>query len=331
VNIDLLSTHDLLTLPPPDWLMAGLIPEEGFVGLYGPPESGKSFVALDWAMCISEGKAWLGTHAVKQSPVIYVAAEGGRGIQKRVAAWMRHFGKSDLPAMYWLLNPLYIREEGVVEDFLDELEHRDIWPGLMVLDTLSRCFGGGEENASADMGHFVQEMTRLAQGRRMASLVVHHTNAQGSRERGHGSLRGGTDTMFTCTSERGPSGLVERLTVVNDKQKDDARAPVIYVRPIEGITQSLVFEACEGPAPKTRGPAQPAFMRKVDMLRVLGSAENGFKFTEWRLACGGIPKQTFVRRVAQLIADGEIVKDEGQYSIAVAVTDIAELGRNEDE
>lgn len=328
-DIELLSTQELLTLPAPEWLMDGLIPQEEFTALYGAPETGKSFVALDWAMCISEGKPWLGLYPVKQAPVVYIAAEGGRGIQKRVRAWMRHFGKTDLPAMYFLLNPLYIREPGVVEDFLAELEHRDIWPGLMVLDTLSRCFGGGEENASADMGLFVQEMTRLARGRHMASLVVHHTNAQGSRERGHGSLRGGMQTMFTCTTDRGPDGLISVLTVSNDKQKDDARAAVIYMRPIESVTESLVFERCEAPPAKASTRREPAPMRKTDMLKALGIAEDGLTFSEWRMACG-IPRRTFARRVAQLVVDGEIVKDEGKYSVSVAVADLAELGREED-
>jgi hypothetical protein len=115
--IDLLHTSDLLALPPATWLMHTLIPEHGRVGLYGDPGGGKSFIALDWAMHISEGMSWLGRYPTKQAPVIYIAAEGGRGIQKRVREWMRFYGKQDLAAMYWLLEPLYVREEGVVQDF----------------------------------------------------------------------------------------------------------------------------------------------------------------------------------------------------------------------
>lgn len=310
--------------------MHGLIPEEAFVGLYGQPESGKSFVALDWAMCISEGQDWLGSYPTKQSPVVYIAAEGGRGIQKRVRAWMSHYGKSDLPAMYFLLNPLYVREEGVVEEFLDTLDTQDVWPGLMVLDTLSRSFGGGEENASEDMGHFVQEMTRLAQGRRMACLVVHHTNAAGARERGHTAFRAATDAMFACSTERDSGGLITRVTISNDKQKDDVRCEPIYLRPIQTAVGSLIFERTGPPPAKERQQRQPSCMRKADMVKVLEASENGYTFSEWRLA-SGVPKPTFSRRVRQLLENSEIFKEEHRYYAYAATKDLAALESGDDE
>lgn len=315
-DIDLLSTRELLGLPPVRYLMDGLIPEEGFVGLYGAPASGKSFIALDWAMCISEGRPWLGTYRTTQTPVVYVAAEGGRGIQQRVAAWMRHYGYRDLGAMYFLLNPLYVREEGVVEEFIDHLIDIDVRPGLIVLDTLSRSFGGGEENASADMGEFVDQMTRLASATRMAALVVHHKNATGTRERGSTAFRGAADAMFSCSADRDKAtNRIIRVELVNDKQKDGAEAEPIYLAPIADVTKSLVFEQCEAPAKKDKGTGVPQPMRKVDMLTYLGGAENGLTFTEWRLGTG-VPKATFKRRLNKLMVDREIYKDDnGRYFV----------------
>ncbi|MES2391306.1 MAG: 2-amino-4-hydroxy-6-hydroxymethyldihydropteridine diphosphokinase, partial [Acidobacteriota bacterium] len=69
---------------------ADLIPKEGFVGLVGAPAGGKSFIALDWAMSISEGIPW-GVYNVTQAPVVYVAAEGGVGVYKRLAALRKHY------------------------------------------------------------------------------------------------------------------------------------------------------------------------------------------------------------------------------------------------
>ncbi len=333
-DLDLLTTEELLALPPATWLMDQLIPEEGFVGLYGPPSSGKSFVALDWAMCISEGKPWLDRYPTKQAPVVYVAAEGGRGIQQRVRAWMLHHGYARLPAIYFLLNPLYVREEGTVEAFLDDLDDKDIWPGLLVLDTLSRSFGGGEENASADMGEFVDQMTKLAQGRRMAALVVHHTNAQGARERGNTAFRGAADAMFSCVSKRNGDNRIIQVELGNNKQKDSQEVPPIYLAPVAecDTLPSLVLEWVDAPEPtrKGEGGKEPTPMRKKDMLAVLGAAEDGLTFTEWRLAAGGIPKRTFARRVRQLMSDGEVEKQDFKYVVPVAGLDIAELEGPED-
>jgi hypothetical protein len=53
-----------------------------FVVLYAPAANFKSFLALAWALSISEGRDWLG-RKVKQGPVVYVCAEGGRGFGRR--------------------------------------------------------------------------------------------------------------------------------------------------------------------------------------------------------------------------------------------------------
>lgn len=329
-DLTIYKTPELLGLPPAKWLMEGIIPEEGFVGLYGQPGTGKSFIALDWAMCISKGIPWLG-HSTQQRPVIYVAAEGGRGIQTRVREWMRYHQIPKLDAMYWMLNPLYVREEGTVEAFLEKLDYtyeEDLWPGLIVLDTLSRSFGGGEENASADMGHFVDQVTKLAQGRRMAALIVHHMNAMGQRERGSTAFRGAADAMWGCFAERDRDGKILRVELKNDKQKDAAETPSIWVRPIEGL-KSLVFEETNPPERKEKGQGIPQSMRKVDMLTLLGTHENGLTFTEWRLA-SGIEKRKFSRRVKQLLNESDIYRDENRYYVTPSNTDLAELGSDDD-
>jgi hypothetical protein len=322
-TIDLLTTRELLRLPPPTWLMDQLIPENGIVGLYGQPSGGKSFVALDWAMHISEGMAWLGEYPTKQAPVIYIAAEGGRGIQKRVRAWMKAYGKTDLEAMYFLVAPLYVREEGVVEAFLAELQSQDIYPGMVVLDTLSRSFGGGEENSSADMGHFIDSVIRLARGRYMSALIVHHTNATGSRERGHTSFRGALDAMFSCSSEKNGDGRIIRLTLKNDKQKDDVEAPAIFVQPVENVSKSLVFEKAPPPEQKKRGEGLPAVPSKASMLMVLESHPEGLTFTEWLLV-SRTPKRTFQRRLKQMLTENEVFKDsDGRYYPYPTTEDLA--------
>lgn len=321
-DLELLSTDQLLRLPPPEWLMEGLIPKEGFVGLYGAPASGKSFIALDWAMCISEGRAWLDTYKTTQSPVIYVAAEGGRGIQSRVRAWMKHYGYKDLPAMYYLLEPLYIREEGTVEAFLDNLDQRDIWPSLIVLDTLSRSFGGGEENASADMGHFVDQMTKLAQGRRMACLVVHHKNATGQRERGHTSFRGAADAMFACNPEKDANNHIVRVELFNDKQKDALENDAIWLEPHPDVKESMVFRTCDAPEKAKPGAAAPKPMSATSLKMALRSAEDGLTWGELRIA-SGLTKDELNWRLKSLTKKSEIFKEHNRYFLMPTVEDLA--------
>jgi hypothetical protein len=327
--IDLLSTEELLNLPPVSWLMDGMIPENGLAAIYGPPGEGKSFIALDWAMSISEGLPWMGL-ATKQSPVIYIAAEGGRGIQKRVRGWMDAHNRTDLHAMYYLLHPLYVREDGVIEEFLHELERIDVFPGLVILDTLSRSFGGGEENSSADMGGFIDGMTRLKDGRSMSALIVHHTNATGGRERGHTAFRGGMDAMFSCHSAKNSDGRITLLTLENVKQKDNAESSAIYLQPRADVTSTLIFEPAPPPERKKRGEGVPAVPTKASMLTILASHPEGMTFTEW-LYASQVPKRTFQRRLRQVLANSEIYKEDGRYFIMPTVEDLAELADDDDE
>lgn len=327
-SIDLLTTRQLLALPPPTWLMEGIIYENTISGLYGQPGSGKSFIALDWAMCISEGMPWLGRFRTKQAPVVYIAAEGGQGIQKRVREWMHHYGVTSLSAMHWLLNPLYVREDGIVEQFLSNLERSHegpdavLNPGLMVVDTLSQSIGDGDENASKDMGLFISRVQRIAREKGMAALIVHHTNAEGKRERGHSSLRGNIDTMFKTTHKENSDGKLILVTLINDKQKDDAKIKPLYLAPAEGTTRSLVLIETDAPEPaKTKG-GPPAPMRKVDMLTLLSTHEDGLSWKEWQLA-SGVDKNRFNRRVKQLTEEGDIFKEGGRYYATPSNTDLA--------
>lgn len=329
----LFTTKELRRLPDPTWLLDKWIPEGGVVGLYGPPNEGKSFIALDWAMCISEGMPWLKRYKTKQAPAVYVAAEGGRGIKKRVEQWMIHHDVKDLPAMYWLLDPLNVREPGVIEEFIEELhsgpDYNHLNPGLIVLDTLNRSFSGGDENSSKDMGEFINNVVDLAKLKNMTALVVHHTNATGTRERGHGSLRGGAEAMIKCTAEKNTDEKIYRVTLVNDKQKDEASAGKVYLAPQENTTRSLVFVETEAPERKERGTGVPGPMRKVDMVTLLGSQEDGYSWTEWK-AAAGIDKDRFNKRVRHLMREGEIFKEGGRYYVVPANIDLAIEDEEED-
>ena len=72
-----------------DGELFGLFTAGGLIGLYGPSGEGKSFLALDWALSISAGVDWF-ERIVLPGQSLYVAAEGGRSIRKRVAAWLKH-------------------------------------------------------------------------------------------------------------------------------------------------------------------------------------------------------------------------------------------------
>lgn len=239
MKFDLLTVKALLALPPPQWLIEGCIEKNSLAALYGQSGTGKSFVALDWALSVATGKPWLNKVPVAQAPVVYIAAEGGRSIQKRVSAWMSHYRRYDLEAVQFAIKPLYIRDPDEIGELFEVLDQQDLFPGLLVIDTLSQSFGPGDEN-SMDMQDFVGAVTDLRNERQMAVLIVHHTNALGARERGHSSFRAGMDHMFQTTAKKDDDYRLLEVTLLNDKQKDTESQPRMVFLP-KVVKQSLVF------------------------------------------------------------------------------------------
>ena len=328
-SINLLNYTDLLNLPDPTWLIKGVLPEGDYSVIWGPSGQGKSFVALDWAVAIALGVPWQGKYPTKKGPVIYIAAEGGRGMKKRARALAKKHGVTDIRGLYFLIEPLYVQEPGIVEAFLEELEKQGMWPSLIIIDTLSRSFGGGEENSSADMGHFVEAITYIAKERLVTLLIVHHSNATGEKDRGHSSLKGGANAMFKCTGIKTDKGLLEGVVLKNHKQKDEVDADEMYLRssPFEG---SLVLDWEPMPDKPARGQGKhpPKQMSKEDMLTTLGNSERGYTYTEWKLA-SKVERNLFGRRVKQLMASGDVYQEDRTYFATPSTKDLAEDGEAE--
>ena len=212
----LYSVKELLKLCDPAWLIKGLFRVGAFVVLYGPPGDGKTFLALDWALSIARGCQWNG-RATKRGTVVYVAAEGGRSIRKRVAAWLKCHKLKNLRHAFFLLEAVQVREAEDLELVKERIDDLRLEPTLIVVDTLARCFVGGHENSADDMGEFVYAVADLQQETGAAVMVLHHTPRNDPNyERGSGSLRAAVDAMIRVRKTNG--GV---LTVSNNKQKDD--------------------------------------------------------------------------------------------------------------
>jgi hypothetical protein len=175
--------------------------------IYGPSNSGKTFFAMDLVFNIAIGAAWRGRR-VKQATVLYLAAEGGRGVLNRVAALKQENGVLDVP--------MAIKRAGLdlLHDNAD-LQHlaalsnevratRPDFPHIIVIDTLSRIMAGGDENNAADMTALIRNIDAIREATGAHVILVHHTGKDTARgARGHSSLRAATDTEIEVGNENG--------------------------------------------------------------------------------------------------------------------------------
>jgi hypothetical protein len=78
---------------PVNPLIEDLLDEGALSVIYGDSGSGKTFAALDMTFHVSAGLDWNGKK-VKRGLAVYVAAEGGRRIKRRIAALKKRIMKN---------------------------------------------------------------------------------------------------------------------------------------------------------------------------------------------------------------------------------------------
>ncbi|MGV1006822.1 MAG: bifunctional DNA primase/polymerase, partial [Candidatus Nanopelagicales bacterium] len=85
---EMLSSEDLDSIEPLAPLIDGWLYQDSVARIMGKSGSYKTFVALDMACAVATKRPWFG-YETDGGPVVYVGAEGARGITKRVRAWER--------------------------------------------------------------------------------------------------------------------------------------------------------------------------------------------------------------------------------------------------
>jgi hypothetical protein len=206
---------ELRTIPRPGWLVEHIIPAGGLVPLYGPPGAGKSFLALDFALCVWTGTPWFGA-SVRQGRVVYIAAEGASGISARVDAWTaeREVDPPDDDGLVIVPDALDLLDSTLIDYNRRTIEPGDEAPSLVIVDTLARCLVGGDENSARDMGRLIANVDAIRREWGCAVLLVHHTGKDGDSERGSSALRGAADAMLSLK----PSG--GGVALASEKAKD---------------------------------------------------------------------------------------------------------------
>lgn len=148
-----LRISELADLPAPEYLVHGVLPAAGNGVLYGVSGTGKSFLALDWALAIATGQvAWMGRE-IQAGPVVYVAAEGQAGLTQRIEAWMHANGVTTEPDLYVIPDAVQLLDLADGKALLEAITAKiGEPPVLIVLDTLAKSMAGGDENSTQDMG-----------------------------------------------------------------------------------------------------------------------------------------------------------------------------------
>lgn len=303
-----LSERELLERKPPPMLIDGVLPKGVIVGLFGQPASGKSFVALDFSMCVATGVSWCG-HQVERGRVGYIVAEAEECFGRRVSAWKQHQGIGTEVDIHFLVEPVILNRSGCRDAIVGAIEALPEPPALLVFDTLSRCFEG-DENSSADVRGLMRTCDDIRRKFGSTIILVHHTPWDGAHERGSTVLAAEPATRIRVKRKNNKDE--DEVEVENLKQRDHELFPAIQLKmqkiSLGGGEASCVLK----PTGKAVSPIGGVLRDEQRMLAALVQLGTGTK-KEWQKACGNaglkLKDSTFGKRVETLVSKGDVLAD----------------------
>ena len=217
------NVQQLLAMPQLTWLVKGVIPDCGMGVLFGDSGSGKTFISIDLALAISQGLDWQGCRVKKPTGVLYVSAEGGGGMSKRLKAYSKYHevDLSDTPM--GIVTVGLNLPEGDTDRVIDacaRMKERGYPIRFIVMDTLNRTIGGADENSSQDMGKYIGAINRIGNATGAFTLIVHHSGKDASKgARGHSSLRAAVDTEMSIKAD----GPIQVLTITKSRDGETGK------------------------------------------------------------------------------------------------------------
>ncbi len=184
----------------PDWLIENVCERESVIAFFGQAKAGKSFVTVDMAASIATGNSWHG-HLTKKSPIVYLAGEGNANLLKRFLSWseIRKISLDDAPIVISSRGARLLddKDHQLLKDTITATEDRYGDIGMIIVDTLARNFGGGNENSTEDMNAFIERIDDLKDTYKSCMAIVHHSgHGTSSRARGSSVLPAAVDAEY---------------------------------------------------------------------------------------------------------------------------------------
>lgn len=197
------GAQELLMSPMPrsKFLVEGLV-TSGVNVIAADEKTGKSWMMLDLALCIAQGKDFLG-HPVRQGNVFYFSLED---TYERLQDRLFRLADEISPGKVFLVNKSELISDGLIEQMTDiNLRLPDIQ--LFIIDTLQLVRGNESELSYANDYADIAKIKAFAMDHDLTVFLVHHTRKQGdarnvfNRFNGTKGITGSADTMFLLDKE----------------------------------------------------------------------------------------------------------------------------------
>lgn len=207
----------------------GIMTESSFILLYGRPGLGKTWLALQLALAVSQGKPWLGLETKRRGVGVVELEMHEYYLKDRIMELTKSMEKGE--ALQALGNieficrpnfsgPVDLLEPATRDGIISWVQEHGV--GLLILDALSRVHTA-DENYAQEMGKVLAAIERIRDETGCCILVLHHEPKGDTREknpisdldaaRGSSRLQSDPHTMIRLKMWKG--GLVLTFPKMN--------------------------------------------------------------------------------------------------------------------
>lgn len=276
--------RDYPAVKAPETVVHNLIERGSLAVIFGESNTGKSTFALDVALAVARPETAWRDRVTEHGVVLWIALESAAGLRRRVVAYRKHHGVEGPMLFADITVPVRLLDVKDVEAIIHTARVLALVAGLPVqlilVDTVHRALGGGDENDGRDIGTLVRGCDLIRQRTGAAVVLIHHSGKDSTRgARGHSSLRAAVDTEIEVSGQVNPRQA--KVTKQRDLPSGDVLAfnldPIeIATDPATGqpVTACVVSHKADGPPSRAlpSGSNQRALLAAIkEHVRAKGS------------------------------------------------------------
>lgn len=214
-----ITEADVDQFPDLKWAISGILTAESVSLIFGDSNVGKTFFALQVARCIAREQQWFGRN-VKGGYVLYIYAEGKYGLKPRLRALRQFYNEGMTDKIHFIPFPVHLLNDRLtlLETVADLEAEYNLNYALVVIDTISNCALGINQNDQAEVIQVLDTAHDIASNYHAHVMVIHHTNKQGGAN-GSAALKNHVDTQIEL---KRPLETSPVIVAHCEKQRDGA-------------------------------------------------------------------------------------------------------------
>ena len=217
-NLSLLSVEELLRLPPPEYLIEGILPDRGVAFLGGASGVMKSFLALLFSFSVAFGRN-VGKLKVKSGNTLYLLNEGQAGFGLRCQAFLNYNSLTSPDTFKAITVTPNLMRSHEIDPFIEVIDEANFNPNFIILDTFSKAIIGGNDNATDDVSVAIDTAYKLADKYGALVLIIDHVGKDPKRGlRGAYAKYGNVDAVVMVSK---PGDNIVSVTTTKQKEGED--------------------------------------------------------------------------------------------------------------